>query len=230
MGSARTLGTRGAEFTSYGATDVAFTARLADLLADHDDAVLAAYVDDETTVSYRQLRDELAAQTETGAGASGVLRLGDHGRGRRCAALAGIAELLPAAEGDVDGPVVGHGVQGRTRSGRGEDRVRAHVLGDGAAREIGCKSGGDDERKVTAISVFDRGSAVQHPAVAAGQIGKLWGLGDVQIGDAIGSDRERRPRVTTSRRRHWRRSSSRAAPPTEGRSASRSPSSPSRTR
>ena len=61
--------------------------------------------------------------------------------------------------------------------------------------------GRDDERKVTAISVFDRGSAVQRASVAAGQIGKLWGLGDIQIGDAIGISR------TTSERHHF-------APPT----------------
>jgi ribosomal protection tetracycline resistance protein len=46
-----------------------------------------------------------------------------------------------------------------------------------------------NERKVTAIQVFEHGGAVEHTAVAAGQIGKLWGLGDVQIGDAIGAPR-----------------------------------------
>src|SRR6266542_4487697 len=110
MGSARDLGTRGSDFTTYGAADVAFTARLADLLADHDDALLAAYVDDETTVSYRQLRGELAAQTRralvhpvffgsaiTGAGVDSL--------------IAGIKELLhpegTRAQGDADGPVSG---------------------------------------------------------------------------------------------------------------------------
>ncbi len=57
------------------------------------------------------------------------------------------------------------------------DRVR---LGDG------------DERKVTAIDVFDRGSTVRRRSVAARQIGRLWGLGDVRIGDAIGE-----PQVST---------------------------------
>jgi len=46
--------------------------------------------------------------------------------------------------------------------------------------------GSDDERTVTGIRVFERGSDVQRPAVVAGEIGKLWGLGDVRIGDAIG--------------------------------------------
>src|SRR5712691_6507141 len=43
MGSVRGLGTRSPGFTPYGAGDVAFTARQADLLADHDDAFLAAF-------------------------------------------------------------------------------------------------------------------------------------------------------------------------------------------
>jgi ribosomal protection tetracycline resistance protein len=46
--------------------------------------------------------------------------------------------------------------------------------------------GQDAEGKVTAISVFDRGSAVERAAVSAGEIGKLWGLGEIRIGDRIG--------------------------------------------
>src|SRR5262245_27231045 len=63
MGSTSGLGTRSALYTPYGAADADFTARLVDLLADHDDALLAAYVNDETAISYRRLRGELAAQT-----------------------------------------------------------------------------------------------------------------------------------------------------------------------
>jgi ribosomal protection tetracycline resistance protein len=46
--------------------------------------------------------------------------------------------------------------------------------------------GRDGEAKVTAISVFEHGAAVQRPVVSAGEIAKLWGLGDIQIGDRIG--------------------------------------------
>jgi ribosomal protection tetracycline resistance protein len=46
--------------------------------------------------------------------------------------------------------------------------------------------GPDHEQKVTAISVFDHGTAVQRPAVSPGEIAKLWGLGEIQIGDRIG--------------------------------------------
>ena len=46
--------------------------------------------------------------------------------------------------------------------------------------------GEDDEGKVTAISVFERGPAEQRTAVSAGEIGKLWGLAEIRIGDRIG--------------------------------------------
>jgi ribosomal protection tetracycline resistance protein len=50
-------------------------------------------------------------------------------------------------------------------------------------------TGEDAEGRVTAISVFDRGSAVRSASVGAGQIAKLWGLGSVRIGDPIGRAR-----------------------------------------
>jgi ribosomal protection tetracycline resistance protein len=43
---------------------------------------------------------------------------------------------------------------------------------------------------VTAISVFDRGAAVQRASVSAREIGKLWGLGEIRIGDALGISRQ----------------------------------------
>jgi ribosomal protection tetracycline resistance protein len=49
-----------------------------------------------------------------------------------------------------------------------------------------------EQAKVTAISVFDGGTAVRSTSVGAGGICKLWGLGGIQIGDAIG-DRGPRP-------------------------------------
>ena len=42
----------------------AFTARLVDLLAERDDAPLAAYIDDEAAVSYARLRAGLAARAD----------------------------------------------------------------------------------------------------------------------------------------------------------------------
>jgi len=41
-------------------------------------------------------------------------------------------------------------------------------------------------QKGTAISVFSTRRCVQRASVNGRQIGKLWGLGDVQIGDTLG--------------------------------------------
>ena len=44
----------------------AFVAHLAEVLADHDDAVLAAYVENSSRVPYATLRNILAVQTGRG--------------------------------------------------------------------------------------------------------------------------------------------------------------------
>jgi ribosomal protection tetracycline resistance protein len=59
---------------------------------------------------------------------------------------------------------------------RTRDRVR-----------LGERGGG----KVTAIGVFEGGSAVRRASVSAGEIAKLWGLASVRIGDAVGEPRMR---------------------------------------
>jgi ribosomal protection tetracycline resistance protein len=187
MGSARDLGTRAADFTPYGAADVGFAARLADALAENDDAIVAAYVDDETSVSYRQLRDVLAVQI--GQALVHPVFFGSAITGAGVDSLStGIAELLPAAAGDADGPV--SGTVFKVDRGKAGEKIAYVRLFSGTVRTRDrLQFGRDSERKVTAISVFDRGSAVQRASVAAGQIGKLWGLGDVRIGDAIGVSR-----------------------------------------
>jgi ribosomal protection tetracycline resistance protein len=183
MGSTGGLGTRSARYAAYAGADPDFTSRMVDLLADHDAAFLARYLEDEKGVSYYQLCAELAAQTKqalvhpvffgsaiTGAGVDAL--------------MSGIEELLPAAEGDVDGPVSARVFKvGRGPAGEKIAYVRM-FSGTVRTRDL-LQFGRDREGKVTAINVFDNGSTVRSRAVAAGQIGMLWGLGDVQIGDTI---------------------------------------------
>jgi ribosomal protection tetracycline resistance protein len=66
MGRVTGMGTRVAQFIPSTTLDTADISRLVNLLADHNDVVLAAYVDDETTISTDKLRSELAAQTKQG--------------------------------------------------------------------------------------------------------------------------------------------------------------------
>src|SRR4051812_35973141 len=65
MGPVRGLGTREASFAPYGPADTGFTNRLAEMLADHDDDLLAAYVEDKP-LPYARLRDELSAEVGQG--------------------------------------------------------------------------------------------------------------------------------------------------------------------
>ncbi|MEU6008992.1 translation factor GTPase family protein [Streptomyces sp. NPDC047453] len=173
--------------TGIGAREARFVPGLGpsapDVLAEHDDDLLAAYVDG--TLRGVRLRAALAAQTRqalvhpvyfgsaiTGAGVDALVR--------------GVKELLPAAGGDPDGPVsatvfkVERGLAGEkvayARMFSGTLRVRDRVPYGGARTED----------RVTAIGVFDHGTDVRADAVSAGRIARLWGLADIRIGDTVG--------------------------------------------
>jgi ribosomal protection tetracycline resistance protein len=185
MGAAHRLGGDGAGITPYGAGDKEFTAALADLLADHDDDLLASYVDGG--VSYSRLRSALVAQV--GQGLAHPVYFGSAITGAGVAALtSGITELLPAAESDACGPV--SGTVFKVERGPSGEKIAYVRMFSGTVRvRERLRFGRDAEGKVTAIGVFDRGAAAQAASVAAGRIGKLWGLADVRIGDTLGAPR-----------------------------------------
>ena len=190
MGSASGLGTRAAGFTPWGEADAGARARLAEILAERDEEILAAYVDDELGVPYARLREELAAQTRralvypvffgsavTGAGVPEL--------------MAGLAELLPAGTGDASGPVSGRIF--KVERGPGGEKLAYVRMFSGTVRTRDrLRFSGGHEGKVTAIGVFERGTTTIRASVSAGQIAKLRGLDEIQIGDQIG---EPGPRV-----------------------------------
>ncbi|MFG3256329.1 GTP-binding protein [Streptomyces sp. NPDC048172] len=186
MGAVRAPGTRGARAVPYEDTDPGFVSRMAAVLAEHDEELLAAYVEDERSLSPVRLRAALVEQTRralvhpvfpgsaiTGAGIGEL--------------VAGIAGLLPATEvagaaaGAPSGTVfkVARGPAGEksayVRMTAGTVRVRDRLrLPDGT------------EEKVTGIEVFERGSVLPRPEVGAGRIGILRGLRGVRVGDRLG--------------------------------------------
>ena len=186
MGSTRDAGARGATFVPFGAGDSAFASELAVRLAEHDDALLASYVSEESIAPYQRLRRALAAQTKralvhpvffgsaiTGAGVDAL--------------TAGITALLPACVGDVSGPV--SGTVFKVERGAAGEKVAYLRMFTGVVRTRNrLRFGADREGKVTAIAVFEQGSAERSDAVEAGRIAKVWGLADVRIGDAIGAE------------------------------------------
>ncbi len=183
MGSAGSLGTREASYRRHDATDAEFMASLAELVADHDDAFLAAYVADEA-ISYDRLRADLAALT--GQAQVHPVFYGSAITGAGVPELsAAITEFLPATEGDAAGPVSGS-VFKVDRGPAGEKIAYVRMFSGTVRIRDRLQFGRGSDAKVTAVRVFDRGSAVPATGVAAGAIGMLWGLGDIQIGDAIG--------------------------------------------
>ena len=184
MGRVDAAGTREARFITAGADEAGFTASLAELVAGRDDGVLAAYRREGAGVPLDRLRAVLAAQTRqaqvhpvffgsaiTGAGIEQL--------------MAGIAELLPAAAGDADGPVSGS-IFKIERGGNAEKIAYAAIFSGTVRIRDRLRFGAGLEGRVTAIAAFERGPAVRRPSVKAGQIGKLWGLAGARIGDPIG--------------------------------------------
>ena len=184
VGAAHGLGTRAAEFALYRPDDVSFRATLTDVLAEHDDGILAAYVEGEAGVPAGRLQRALAKQTKRAV--LHPLFLGSALTGAGVAQLmTGIAELLPAAAGDAEGPV--SGTVFKIERGPAGERVAFVRMFSGTVRTRDrLRFGRDVEGKVTAISVFAGGSSEQRAAVSAGEIGRLWGLAEIQIGDRIG--------------------------------------------
>jgi ribosomal protection tetracycline resistance protein len=184
MGSTQRLGSRGAQSIRWGPSDGAFRDALVDVLSERDHGLLTAYVEHDTDVPYRRLRRTLAAQSKLGAVhpvffGSAITGAGvDH-------LMRAIPELLPSTVGDADAPLsaqvfkIDRGVAGeriayaRTFSGTLHER---HRVPFGRARE----------GKVTAIGVFDNGADVHRKSTSAGEVSKLWGLDEIQVGDCIG--------------------------------------------
>jgi ribosomal protection tetracycline resistance protein len=187
MGSASGLGTRAAGFTPWAEADTGARVRLAEILAERDEGILAAYIDDELGVPYTRLRQELTAQTRralvypvflgsavTGAGVPEL--------------MAGLTELLPTGTGDAGGPVSGR-VFKIERGAGGEKLAYVRMFSGTIRTRDRLRFSGNHEGKVTAIGVFERGTATSRAAVAAGQIARLRGLEEIQIGDQIGDRR-----------------------------------------
>ncbi len=192
MGSVHGLGSRGANFTGYGPADAGFITGLAETLADHDDALLAALIEDEAAVPYPRLRAGLVAQARQGL--VHAVFFGSASTGAGVAELtAGLRDLLPRAAGTAGGPVGGPvagpvaGTVFKIDRGPAGEKIAYVRMFSGTVRARGrLRFGPDGIGKITAVSVFDRGPARPADQVTAGQIGKLWGLAGIQVGDQVG--------------------------------------------
>jgi ribosomal protection tetracycline resistance protein len=147
MGSAAGLGTRAAEFVSFGPADAAL--------------VEQSRAGEQHPVFF--------GSALTGAGVEEVMD--------------GIAHLLPASVGDADAHLSARVF--KIERGETGDRIAFVRLFAGTVHVRDRFDAG----KVTALRVFAAGDAVQRDEAQAGEIAKLWGLGEIRIGDWLGEPR-----------------------------------------
>src|SRR5436305_10585880 len=95
----------------------------------------------------------------------------------------GIAGLLLARSGDGDGPLSARVF--KIERGPAGDRIGYTRVFSGTVRVRDRFDAG----KVTAARIFAAGDAEQRDEVRAGEIAKLWGLAEIQIGDWLGEPR-----------------------------------------
>jgi ribosomal protection tetracycline resistance protein len=166
------------------ATTAAARIRLTELLAEHDDGVLRAYVGEAPPLTERGLREALARQVR--ACHVHPVFVGSAGQGVGIAPLLeGIDELLWGPAGDPDA-----GVSGRVfkiEREVGGERVAYVRLFEGTLRaRQRVRVGGGAEAKPTSVRVFAPAGAPRRDVIAPGEMGTVRGLGTVRVGDAIG--------------------------------------------
>ncbi len=178
MGTATRPGTRAARFTPGRGPAAAL-----DVLTEHDDALLSAYVEDRVTDAL--LHGSLAARTREALVHPVYLGSAVTGAGVE-ELLSGIRALLPTAGGDAHGPVSAT-VFKVDRGPAGEQVAYARMFSGTLRLRDRIPFGADGaEGRITGISVFGHGTDTRADAVTAGGIARLTGLDGIRIGDAIG--------------------------------------------
>ena len=184
MGRADGLGTKHANFTPSSADDAAFRTSVTELLAERDDAVLASYVEDGPRVSDRRLRELLKEQTHRAVVHPVFIGSAITGAGVE-ALMAGIGELLPTAAGEREGRPTGR-VFKIERTPSGERVAYARLFSGTLHVRDRLRYGAVREGRVTAISVFAPDEVGRRASAGPGEIVKMSGLVEVQVGDAFG--------------------------------------------
>ncbi|GAB3661972.1 GTP-binding protein [Glycomyces tarimensis] len=196
MGEVSGIGTAGAVVEPVAFKRPECFERAAEVLATGSDEFLAAYLEHPDPLGALDCEAELAEQTRRGA--AHPVYFGSAVTGAGVAALTeGIRRYLPAPASEATGRARGsvfkveHGSSGqkvayvRLRGGTLRPRERLTVFRRNAEGAVEVRKG-----KVTGVSVFADGASVSEGAAPPGAIAKVAGLGDIRIGDAIGSPDE----------------------------------------
>jgi ribosomal protection tetracycline resistance protein len=196
MTRTKAVGTRDVVARPESLDDPGFRARVAELLAETDDRVLARVVDGPPLTA-AEVADALAAGTA--AGRVHPLYAGSALSGAGIPALLdGIVRLLPPAPAGADADPRGtvFAVE-RTPSGEKLAYLRLFAGEIGPRRRLVFRrrrpGGGAEEiaGRVTALRVIGRNGADR---LTAGGIGRIGGVRDVKVGDQIGESDDGTPR------------------------------------
>jgi ribosomal protection tetracycline resistance protein len=183
MGAPAGLGSRAATFTAYRPDDPGFRERELVALAEHDDRILAAYVDGRGRTPDQLLT---AAARQTRAGLLHPVFAGSAATGAGVPELmAGVARFLPTATGDSSGEPAGRVF--KVERGTAGEKIAYVRLFSGSLRSRQRLALPDGRvGKVSALQVFEDGHWVRADEVGPGRIGRVHGMSSVRVGDAFG--------------------------------------------
>jgi ribosomal protection tetracycline resistance protein len=184
MGTVRDAGRREAAFVPFTPNDETRRTALMEALADHDEAILQAFVGDDSPLSSARLRQRLGAQTRQGwvhpvYFGSAALGVGID------ELLAGVDEFLSGAHGDPEMEVSGR-VFKIERTPAGERVAYVRLFAGTLRPRQRVRVGEGEEAKPTSIKVFAPAGAPRRDVLSAGEMAAVRGLGAVRVGDAIG--------------------------------------------
>jgi ribosomal protection tetracycline resistance protein len=185
MQRVRDPGTRSASVETFTEDGEGHRTALTEVLAEHDEAILGAFVRDERPLPDSRLRQALADQTRRAAVHPVFFGSAAQGVGVD-ELLAGVVELLGSALGDPDAKVSGR-VFKIERTPSGERVAYARLFAGTLRPRERVRVGGGEEARATSIRVFAPAGAPRRDVLAAGEMATIRGLGAVRVGDAIGA-------------------------------------------
>jgi ribosomal protection tetracycline resistance protein len=159
-------------------------ALLLEVLAEHDEAILRAFVGDGGGMTSAELRRQLGEQTRRGWVHPAYFGSAAKGIGIE-PLLAGVDEFLSGARGDPDADVSGR-VFKIERTPAGERVAYVRLFAGTLRPRQRVRVGGVEDAKPTSIKVFAPTGAPRRDTLAPGEMATVRGLGTVRVGDAIG--------------------------------------------
>ena len=174
----------GARFVPYRPGDAAFRDRATLALAEHDDRLLAAYVEGRLS-SPTEIGRSLTAQTRAGVLHPVYAGCATTGAGVP-ELMAGIAQLLPDSAPRSDGSASGRVF--KVERGGALEKLAYVRMFDGELRvRQRIDLPGGRFGKVGGLAVHDGAGWVPVDRLGAGQVGRVRGLATVRVGDGFGT-------------------------------------------